>query len=548
MRPFEQKQDQPQKAVSASLAQPDKATLEPTHRQHPILHLQRAIGNQAVQRMLQTGVDGREAGLSGSASPRSGHAITGLPTHPPTARAIQTKLQISEPGDEYEREADRIADQVMAAPSPHTLGSAPLRIQRLSGQPAGQASEAPASVNQVLASPGRPLEPALRQDMEQHFGYDFSQVRVHTGAIAEKSAEDVNALAYTVGHDVVFGSARFTAGTHDGRRLIAHELTHVVQQTAFDGVSHGNDAVRRRSDTAINPKPAPQSSNRTVLQRLTKVRNIRHLAAGERAIAAKVFKNTIPYDEVVVSDGLGGGDRPFTLPTYLRLPLFNVSAGKYVIHAGEGYYGMSYLAEDKKLLIHELTHVWQGEHSSHSWDYVVSSLWSQALTDNAYEYDRRILKQWDDYNSEQQAQIVEDWFADGMKEKQEEDRRFYYIKKHIRGEQVDEDWIAAQWIVKPLPAATLPVRFPPDPDLLPILELSIDKNDIAGLVARVKKLEDAFNRLKPLDAQLLLERLELRRPDDKVARYFHYYLSTPTRKRLIEILDKKVAAQAGSAH
>jgi Domain of unknown function (DUF4157) len=90
---------------------------------------------------------------------------------------------------------------------------------------------APASVDQALASPGRPLEPALRQDMEQGFGYDFSRVRVHAGAAAEQSARDVNAQAYTVEHDIVFSAGRFVPGTHEGRRLIAHELTHVVQQT-----------------------------------------------------------------------------------------------------------------------------------------------------------------------------------------------------------------------------------------------------------------------------------------------------------------------------
>jgi len=66
--------------------------------------------------------------------------------------------------------------------------------------------------------------------MEQRFGYDFSRVRVHSGAAAEQSAQDVNANAYTVGHDVVFGAALFAPGTHAGQRLLAHELTHVVQQ------------------------------------------------------------------------------------------------------------------------------------------------------------------------------------------------------------------------------------------------------------------------------------------------------------------------------
>ena len=104
---------------------------------------------------------------------------------------------------------------------------------------------APASVDHVLASPGRPLEPALRQDMEQRFGHDFSRVRVHSGAAAEQSARDVNAHAYTVGHNIVFGAGRFAPGTHEGRRLIAHELTHVVQQSGADGIGASQSNGKR---------------------------------------------------------------------------------------------------------------------------------------------------------------------------------------------------------------------------------------------------------------------------------------------------------------
>ncbi|GAB61871.1 conserved hypothetical protein [Candidatus Jettenia caeni] len=175
---------------------------------------------------------------------------------------IQPKLKINEPGDTHEQEADRVAEQVMRMPA-NTSASGQLsgvrkedkhiqnriadlvmattaqtvvsgassRIQRFVRQSTGQTDAAPASVNQALASPGRPLEPMLRQDMEQRFGSDFSRVRVHTGAVAEQSARDVNAHAYTVGNSIVFGAGRFASGTHEGRRLIAHELTHVRQQS-----------------------------------------------------------------------------------------------------------------------------------------------------------------------------------------------------------------------------------------------------------------------------------------------------------------------------
>lgn len=134
---------------------------------------------------------------------------------------LQTKLKVNEPKDSFEQEADRIADQVMATPLHHEFGGARLRIQRFSALSNAQMDDAPAGVDQALASTGRPLEPAVRQDMEQHFGHNFSQVRVHSGAAAEQSAREVNVHAYTVENDVVFAAGRFAPGTPQGQRLLA---------------------------------------------------------------------------------------------------------------------------------------------------------------------------------------------------------------------------------------------------------------------------------------------------------------------------------------
>lgn len=145
-------------------------------------------------------------------------------------------LTIGASNDPLEREADRVADRVMAVPAHSAVSGAPLHIQRYARQATDDIDTAPASVDSVLASPGNPLEKALRQDMEQRFGYDFSQIRVHSDTAAELSARDVSAHAYTAGRDIVFGAGQFTQGTHEGRRLIAHELTHVVQQSGSDGL------------------------------------------------------------------------------------------------------------------------------------------------------------------------------------------------------------------------------------------------------------------------------------------------------------------------
>src|SRR5215207_8793318 len=91
-------------------------------------------------------------------------------------------------------------------------------------------STIPPIVHEVLRVPGQPLDAGTRAFMEPRFGHDFSRVRVHTDAWAAESARAVDALAYTVGRDVVFGAGQHAPGTVAGTRLLAHELTHVVQQ------------------------------------------------------------------------------------------------------------------------------------------------------------------------------------------------------------------------------------------------------------------------------------------------------------------------------
>jgi Domain of unknown function (DUF4157) len=164
-----------------------------------ISFLQRTVGNRGVERLLKSGM-------------------------------IQFELKVNEPGDMYEQEADRIAGQVMATPAHNGLNGA-ASIQRATGPSASETATAPASVEQALATSGQPFEPGLRREMEQHFGWDFSRVRVHTGAAAERSAREVNARAYTVGSSMVFAAGEFNPSTLGGRRLLAHELTHVVQQS-----------------------------------------------------------------------------------------------------------------------------------------------------------------------------------------------------------------------------------------------------------------------------------------------------------------------------
>lgn len=224
------------KEPSAVPAEPQQTTLT-NDRAHPLLRLQRTIGNQAVQQMLHTQ----------KRSGNTGHDFSAIPSS--TARVLQKKLTINTPGDEHEQEADHVAEQVMRMPEPQlqrvcacgggcsqcqgeqaSQQHERLQMKSVGSSDMGQA-EAPSIVHDVLRSPGQPLDPATRGFMETRIGHDFSGVRVHADGTAEQSAREVNARAYTVGQDIVFGAGQFVPGTQEGQRLLAHELTHVVQQS-----------------------------------------------------------------------------------------------------------------------------------------------------------------------------------------------------------------------------------------------------------------------------------------------------------------------------
>jgi hypothetical protein len=107
----------------------------------------------------------------------------------------------------------------------------------------------PPIVYEVLRSPSQPLDPATRAFMELRFGHDFSRVRVHTDAKAAESARAVNGLAYAVGNNVVFGSGRYAPQTGEGRRLLAHELAHTIQQAQAETSSPAAESTLKIGDS-----------------------------------------------------------------------------------------------------------------------------------------------------------------------------------------------------------------------------------------------------------------------------------------------------------
>jgi hypothetical protein len=254
MHTFAQKENQSEQKSSANLIRSSTPVPAVNHQANPLLNLQRTIGNQAVLRLLQARADDLEArsrievDSESRATGRFAHDFSRIPFRAPAPVTIQPKLAINTPGDVYEQEAEHVAEQVMRMPEPRLQRSCPcgggcprcqtaqtgqehqsLQTKHVGSSEAGQTA-APPIVHQVLAAPGQPLDMATRAFMEPRFGHDFSQVRVHTDAKAAESARAVNALAYTVGRDVSFGRGQYAPETNSGKKLVAHELTHVMQQ------------------------------------------------------------------------------------------------------------------------------------------------------------------------------------------------------------------------------------------------------------------------------------------------------------------------------
>jgi len=205
-------------------------------------------------------------------------------------RSPASGLAINQPGDIHEQEADRVADTVMRMPATETVAwshptSGQNHLQRTcskceeedgklqrkcasceeeekvhrSATGNGPAT-APSIVHDVLRSPGQMLDAGTRAFMEPRFCHDFANVRVHTDEKAASSARAVNASAYTVGNNIVFASGRFNSSM-DGRRLLAHELTHVVQQSGrrSSGVLARQATDEQKPKAADNPPPkAPE--------------------------------------------------------------------------------------------------------------------------------------------------------------------------------------------------------------------------------------------------------------------------------------------------
>ncbi|HEX4611065.1 MAG TPA: DUF4157 domain-containing protein [Urbifossiella sp.] len=221
------------------------------------------------------------AGADHSVEPQFGADFgTALLTAPV---GLQPKLTVNAPGDSYEQEADRVADQVMRMPEPGVQrqcacgstaggacedcqkagrGAVPKSVQRVAAG-LGAVGEAPASVQDVLNTPGQPLDATTRAFFEPRFGRDLSAVRVHADPEAADSAAAVRARAYTVGSHIAFAAGRFAPDTGAGRSLLAHELTHVLQQNAIQEPATGLETQAPLSSNTTTGREAGRAEEGT---------------------------------------------------------------------------------------------------------------------------------------------------------------------------------------------------------------------------------------------------------------------------------------------
>ncbi len=236
-----------------------------------ILFLQRNIGNQAVQNLFKSGV-------------------------------IQAKLRIGQPGDIYEQEADRVAEQVMSMPEPQVqrqteekeeeeeeeeIQTKPLAeritplVQRQveeeeeekEEEEIFQTKEVPNQTSKVtpdlesrihaLKGGGQPLPTSTRAFFEPRFGYDFNEVRIHTDTQSAENSRAFNAKAFTIGRDIVFGSGQYAPGTSAGKKILAHELTHVIQQCGASGKSFQTVQTKGRKSKSLKIPPTKTEVLRT---------------------------------------------------------------------------------------------------------------------------------------------------------------------------------------------------------------------------------------------------------------------------------------------
>lgn len=234
MRAFAQKPKTTRQTTSTKTTHPGPAFREQHRSVHPLLPLQRTIGNLPMQRLPQFNPENAEASSASSTSTGVAHAFSQIPVHASGRSNTQAKLKVNTPRDRYEQAAERVADQVMRQELAKDLKGQEIAIQAKTPQQVGDGeSELNVGLQKDLShskSSGSPLPLMTRRFFETRMLHDFGGVRIHTDNEAGRMNEQLGARAFTHGQDVYFAPGEYAPHTAQGKRLIAHELAHVLQQ------------------------------------------------------------------------------------------------------------------------------------------------------------------------------------------------------------------------------------------------------------------------------------------------------------------------------
>ena len=256
MHTFAKKPKATQQTTSAKSPKPSQSFVGQSRDLHSILQLQRTIGNQAVLSLLQTAKENVDASSTNSASTGFAHDFSQIPVQAAPLSNIQPKLKVNAPGDQYEQEADRVADQVLRQKMPEEEEEKVEIQARTSQQAVGGEREVIEELeNRLIRSKGggNPISDQVRAFVEPRMQFDFSKVRVHTDNEAARMNQELGARVFTHHEDIYFGIGQYSPQSNQGRRLLVHELTHVVQQESGRAGSAG-DTVIQRDDGATRPR------------------------------------------------------------------------------------------------------------------------------------------------------------------------------------------------------------------------------------------------------------------------------------------------------
>ena len=262
-----------------------------------MLAAQRAYGNAHVQRMVAR----RERQDAGGHRRTDDHQMTQLSTdRDHAARTVeerrpsapQASLRVSSPQDAAEKEAVNVARQVMRATVPATPATPVARENTIHREAAGppRMRENTAAAIQTDMGSGTPLPKEVRRFMEPRFHADFSGVKIHTGERSAQLSRDLNAHAFTVGNHVFFGKDRYQPASDQGKELIAHELTHTIQQ--------GGAAQRQAASAPVAESSTPQVQRGLISEALDYISDHLYVIPGFRMLTVILGSNPVTHEKV----------------------------------------------------------------------------------------------------------------------------------------------------------------------------------------------------------------------------------------------------------